>query len=299
METYFAKILANLIKEHRVARNLTIEQLADLSGIHRTTLGLIERNERIPSVSTANQIASALGQSLSQLIVDTELILKGKAEQSELVSMAKVRVADKNFLRNEKSFSEITGMDSSVILNAIDHCYATLDSIDEQLIGNDSPPISKIVELANLSSMMGNLLAGALADHSDGLYKRNRPHAYPDLVPQSFKATDLELKMALETNKPKGHLPKAGTYITFRYVLGTKTGNYTRKKENRGDTPWIWEVKVGTLKEEDFSFSNTAGDSGKTAVIKSGAFNAMPLVYYARKYLPYAQRKDGTYPCFN
>lgn len=299
MDTKLAETLANLIKDLRVAKNLTIEQLADLAGLHRTTLGLIERNERIPSISTANQVANALGQSLSQLIIDAELILKGKAVQSDLVSMTTVRVANRRNLRNEEAFTNITGMNSSVILDAINHCYGTLDSIDEQLIGNDSPPISKIVELANLSSMMGNLLAGALADYSEGLYKRNRPHAYPDLLPQSDKATDLELKMALETNKPKGHLPKAGTYMTFRYVLGSKTGGYVRKKENRGDTPWIWEVKVGELTEGDFSFSNTAGDSGKTAVIKSDAFNAMPLVYYAREYLPYAQRQDGTYPCYN
>lgn len=104
--------------------------------------------------------------------------------------------------------------------------------------------------------------------------------------------------MALETNRPKGHLPKPGHYITFRYVLGNRLGVYSRGKENRGDTVWIWEVKVGTIKEKDFDLSNTEGDSGKTAVIKSAVFNAMKLVYFDDRFCPYAMRK-GTYPGFN
>ena len=148
--------------------------------------------------------------------------------------------------------------------------------------------------------MLGNIIGGTIAEASDNLYERNKPHHYPDLLPldPTKGAVDLELKMALEKNRPKGHLPKAGTYISFRYILGNKDGSYTKGKDNRGDTVWIWEVKVGQIKEEDFDLSNTEGDSGKTAVIKTKVFNEMPLVYFDEKYCPYAV-KDGKYPCFN
>ena len=84
----------------------------------------------------------------------------------------------------------------------------------------------------------------------------------------------------------------------YRYVLGDRMGNYKRGKESRGDTVWIWEVKVGRVREEDFDISNTDGDSGKTAVLKTKVFNAMALVYFDDAYCPFA-RKGGTYPGFN
>ena len=68
-------------------------------------------------------------------------------------------------------------------------------------------------------------------------------------------------------------------YIIFLYILGTPDGHYTKGKENRGSTPWIWEIKVGNISKADYSLSNTEGDSGKTAVIKTDKFNNMALVY--------------------
>ena len=98
------------------------------------------------------------------------------------------------------------------------------------------------------------------------VFARNRPHAYPDLVPNQSDVSGLEIKVALETNRPKGHLPKRGHYLTFRYVLGDENGNYEIGK--RKNVIWVWEAKYGYLRDADFSISNTEGDSGKTAVVK-------------------------------
>ena len=137
-----------------------------------------------------------------------------------------------------------------------------------------------------------------MANASNGLYIRNRPHAYPDLISQDGQHAELEIKVALEKNKPKGHLPKAGNYITFRYVLCNDDGVYTKGKDNRGNRVFIWEVKVGAIAEAGFDISNTDGDSGKTAVIKTDVFNKMALVYFDPDLLPYSSR-SGQYPCFN
>ncbi len=83
---------------------------------------------------------------------------------------------------------------------------------------------------------------------------------------------------------PKGHLAKAGIYLTFRYVLLTTSG-FDRSR--RGDIVAIWEARCGTLLESDFSLSNTEGDSGKTAVIKSEALRRMSLVYFDQPLCPY------------
>lgn len=210
-----------------------------------------------------------------------------------------MRFAKLEHLRNSESLINFTGLQPETIIRTINDCYNTLDNIDHQMMAQGIPRIANLVELANLSSMVGNIIGAGIASNSDGKYIRNRPHAYPDLIPTNGQGIELELKMALETNRPKGHLPKAGNYMTIRYVLGNASGVYTKGKESRGDVVWIWEIKVGYLSENDFSCSNTAGDSGKTAVIKSDAHNRMPLVYFAPEFLPYSNRSGTEYCGYN
>ena len=298
-ETGITSAFIEITKKLREEKGLTIEQLAELAGVHRTTIGLLERHERTPTLQVSTQIADALQIPLSEILQEAEQIQSGKPSLEAIILLHKKRKPSSFNIRNENKLIETIGINGNALLGTINSCYQTLDTIDEQLLSKGSLPMAHIVELANLSSMVGNMVGGGIADFSNGLYKRNKPHTYPDLLPQSPPAVDLELKMALETNKPKGHLPKAGTYITFRYVLCDKLGNYKRGKEARGDTVWIWEVKVGKVREEDFSCSNTAGDSGKTAVIKTDIFNKMHLVYYVPEHLPYVTKVNGGYVGFN
>ena len=298
-DTLVTSAFVALIKKMREQNELTIEQLADLAGVHRTTIGLLERQERSPTLQIAYQIAKALKVPLSELVQESELISSGQTSSDEMAEFHKKRTPRRKNIRNEDKLIQTIGIDGNILLEAIDSCYQTLDTIDEQLTRKGSLPIAHLVELANLSSMVGNVIGNGITYCSNGLYEKNKPHSYPDLVPQRAPAVDLELKMALEKNRPKGHLPKAGTYITFRYVLADKDGVYTRGKETRGDTVWIWEVKVGYLKEENFSCSNTYGDSGKTAVIKAEIHNSMHLVYYVPEHLPYVRKPGGKYVGFN
>jgi DNA-binding XRE family transcriptional regulator len=291
-------VLLNLLKALRIDQRLTHDELADKASVHRTTIGLLEKGERSPSVAIAARISNALGYSLSDLLLKAENVVSGTISEETAFIEERARVIPQACLRNRNELQTFTGLTAGDLGNAIHACYHTLDMIDGQLVSQGSPPIGKLVELANLSSMVGNLVGGAIAENSGGLYERNRPHHFPDLLPKNTRAKNLELKMALETNRPKGHLPKPGDYITFRYVLGDKSGNYKRGKETRGDTVWIWEVKVGTITAADFDLSNTDGDSGKTAVIKSSVFNAMKLVFFDKRYCPYAM-KNETYPGFN
>lgn len=290
------KVLVRLLEAMRKKRGLTLEEVADRAGIHRTHLGLIERFERQPTVSVAVQLARAFDVDLSEILLKSELIHSEKITFDEAFRDVFVRAEKTECLRNLGLLEMHAGLSGRKLLKAIHGCYNMLDTIDSELIANGSPPLGGLVEPANLSSMVGNMVGGALAEASEGLYKRNRPHAYPDLVPQRESGKGLELKMALGSNRPKGHLPKPGTYITFRYVLGTRSGQYVRKV--RGETVWIWEVKVGQIAVHDFDLSNTAGDSGKTAVLKTKVFNAMPLVYFDSSFCPYNPRR-GQYPGFN
>lgn len=179
------------------------------------------------------------------------------------------------------SVLENIGLSHEVLRNAIEDTYSLLDRMDLTLETAGVFPLSQIIELANLSSMIGNILASAIAKYSNGLLQRNGPHKYPDLLTTGISAQvpNLELKMSLETNKPKGHLAKVGYYLTCRYVLCQENGLLIIGKENRGIKPYIWEMRCGYLDLTHFNISNTEGDSGKTAVVNAEGMNALKVIY--------------------
>ena len=49
------------------------------------------------------------------------------------------------------------------------------------------------------------------------------------------------------------------------------------------------------LNENDFGYSNTESDSGKTAVIKTASLNAMPLLYFDPILVPYKHSLSKPY----
>ncbi|HCA6557620.1 MAG: XRE family transcriptional regulator [Erysipelotrichia bacterium] len=71
LEDEFLKIktaLSENIKRHREEHNLSQENLAELSGLHRTYIGSVERKERNVTLSTLIVIAAALKVSVPDLL---------------------------------------------------------------------------------------------------------------------------------------------------------------------------------------------------------------------------------------
>ncbi len=65
---------SQVIKRHREKRKLSRAALAEMSGLHQTYVGLLERGERSPNLDTAKAIANALDFPLSKLITEAERI---------------------------------------------------------------------------------------------------------------------------------------------------------------------------------------------------------------------------------
>ena len=55
------------IRQLRTERNLSQEQLAELTGFHRTYIGMVERGERNISLSNIGVFAETFGLTVSQL----------------------------------------------------------------------------------------------------------------------------------------------------------------------------------------------------------------------------------------
>ena len=199
----------------------------------------------------------------------------------------------RNGLANEASLRAI-GLSYDQLAASIVGTYRLLDRIDSTLIADGVDPLCQVVELANLSSMIGNILGAEIAKASKGLYVRNGPHKFPDLLSASPRAVSsgIEIKMALNRNNPKGHLAKEGHYITCRYVLVDGAGVPCIEKVDRpkAQKAVVWELRTGYLKEQHFNLSNTEGDSGKTAVINAEGLEMLKVVYVDLDIVPGAKR---------
>jgi transcriptional regulator with XRE-family HTH domain len=255
------------VRVFRQALRLSQEALALAAGLDRTYIGGVERGERNISLLNMQKIAHALNVSLADL-------LRFEQETNVMREPASNGFLNANVLEN-------IGLNHEILRQAIRDTYSLLDQIDKTLEKAEVFPLSQTVELANLSSMIGNIFAAAIAKHSNGLIRRNGPHKYPDLLTTglSLEVPDIELKMALETNKPKGHLAKEGQYLICRYVLCQIDGSLQIGKESRGVKPYIWEIRCGHLSIEHFNISNTVGDSGKTAVVNAAGMKILQVIY--------------------
>ena len=67
---------SQVVKRHRERRDLSRAALAEMSGLHQTYVGLLERGERSPNLDTAKAIADALKVPLGKLIIEAEGMTK-------------------------------------------------------------------------------------------------------------------------------------------------------------------------------------------------------------------------------
>lgn len=58
------KIFGQRVRHYRKLKNLSQEKLAELSGLHRTYIGSVERGERNITLVNAEKIANALKEPL-------------------------------------------------------------------------------------------------------------------------------------------------------------------------------------------------------------------------------------------
>jgi transcriptional regulator with XRE-family HTH domain len=61
-----------VVRRRRLLAQIGQEALADLAGIHRTHLSLIERGQRMPTLYVVHQLAEALDTSMVELMGDVE-----------------------------------------------------------------------------------------------------------------------------------------------------------------------------------------------------------------------------------
>jgi len=61
-----------ILRQARQDKGLTQEKLAELGGLHRTYISLLERGQRTPTLDVLFRLAQALGVSASDLVKELE-----------------------------------------------------------------------------------------------------------------------------------------------------------------------------------------------------------------------------------
>ena len=75
----FAIFFAEAVRQHRKAKKLTQEELAERADLASKMISLIERAERNPSVNVAHSVAQGLGIPLWRLVKDAEDLRRERA----------------------------------------------------------------------------------------------------------------------------------------------------------------------------------------------------------------------------
>ncbi|HEY4501068.1 MAG TPA: helix-turn-helix transcriptional regulator [Candidatus Paceibacterota bacterium] len=70
MENKTLRKFGDRVREERLGRNLSQEQLAAKAGVHRTYIGMIERAEKNITLENIQRIAGALNIKLSEIFRD-------------------------------------------------------------------------------------------------------------------------------------------------------------------------------------------------------------------------------------
>ncbi len=67
-----ARQFGAVLRRRREQAGLSQEALAATAGLHRNTVGLLERGERVPTLVVVQQVATALGVTMAVLVGEAE-----------------------------------------------------------------------------------------------------------------------------------------------------------------------------------------------------------------------------------
>lgn len=73
-----AKRFGALVRRLRLQRGLSQERFGEVSGLHRTYIGMVERGETNVTLATAYELAGALELGLSSILLELERTSDGR-----------------------------------------------------------------------------------------------------------------------------------------------------------------------------------------------------------------------------
>ena len=97
MKTLSTKKLAETVRNHRESKELTQEELGNLTGINRIMIGRIEKENFIPSIVQFEALSQVLGFDITEMFVEKERTNSFVALRSEALSESEKEGVEKLF----------------------------------------------------------------------------------------------------------------------------------------------------------------------------------------------------------
>jgi len=111
MKTLSASKLADTVKLKREKKDLTQEQLSELTGINRIMIGRIERQNYIPSISQFESLANALEIDITDMFIE-------KQEKNSFVALQSEALSENEKKGVEQLFSMMLTLRQQIILRS-------------------------------------------------------------------------------------------------------------------------------------------------------------------------------------
>ncbi len=266
MSDILKKIGSN-IRFYRNRLHLSQERLAELSSLHRTYIGAVERGEKNISAINIARISAALG-------IGPELLVKGAEYHSEEVPLSPLPVKSSGF---NKDCTLPYGLETAHVRSAMEEFIRFLSFINHQLYRNDLSRLEDFLMPANFSSIVGEFMCAIIPNHCEALSKNRYHNGHPDLIPRGnfpddavqHTAEGIEVKSSRYSSGWQGHNPESVWLMVFHF----KSSSSSRKEPV--SVPFQFRgVYAAKLEESDWGFSGRSANSRRTitaSVKKSGA----------------------------
>ncbi|MDD2402889.1 MAG: helix-turn-helix transcriptional regulator [Clostridia bacterium] len=103
--------LAETLKTKRTEKNLTQEQLSDLTGINRVMIGRIERESFIPSITQFETLANTLDFEITDMFIE-------KQESNSFIAMRSEALSEVEKKGVEKLFTMMLSLRQQILLRS-------------------------------------------------------------------------------------------------------------------------------------------------------------------------------------
>lgn len=264
------KIIGSNIKHYRTFLGLSQEKLAELSGLHRTYVGAVERGERNISLKNIDRLAKVLA-------IEPYLLLKKKSQQlNEMQLLGTQNAEEKACVPKPVSSSLFNpkcilpyNLTTKHIEQAMNEFLEFLGFVNYQLYEKGIPRLESFLMPANFSSMVGEFMNITIPKYSSGLSKNQYHNGHPDLLPMGRFLNDavqhshegIEVKGSRHSGGWQGHNPESVWLMVFYFDSNTSND------KGKGISPKPFRFKgiyAAKLNEKDWTFSGRSATSRRT-----------------------------------
>lgn len=233
------RVFAEALRYHRELAGLSQEQLAGRSKLDRTYVSQLERALKSPTLNSVESLSLCLG------VHPRRLLTSPPGSSSTVVPRDYIVRSSSSIVVDRPGASARVSM--SLLIGAINAAH---DLIDELYATNLD--IARTLGMRNLSAFVGELVAAAVVNGADGLFRAN-PHqdGYPDLLLMDQTGKKEWNRLHERLNEKSPFSPFAGGGIEIKATCGSVPS--PKVCVSRGmSRPDLGDTRIGLLSGYDW-----------------------------------------------